>query len=282
VPAVKLIGLIMNTVITHFYNEEYLLPWWINHHKKIFDHGIMINYHSTDRSVEICKELCPPNWKIVNTVNDTIVPTLNDAEVKVYENNLDGFKMVLTIGEFLLTPCPLNDINSFMLQNKLDYIKTWGVCMVDTDTENLPTHDKSLLEQKHHGMITGYSSPLSMTIDPTHGWFPDSFKHLFSRYYHNQPFGKYTDGRHGLYNVADNKIFNANNIFTLKYKYCPWNKTIIDRMRSFEVKKNEADDRSRIFPKEEHNDIYRHFLSTAYDLNTDPIFKSCYEYFLKL
>ena len=38
-----------------FYNEEYLLPWWLAHHTKLFDHGILINKGSTDRSVEICK-----------------------------------------------------------------------------------------------------------------------------------------------------------------------------------------------------------------------------------
>ncbi|MBJ3789276.1 glycosyltransferase family 2 protein, partial [Bacillus sp. OA1] len=43
------------TIISHFYNEEYLLPWWLMHHTKIFDHGILINRGSTDRSVEICK-----------------------------------------------------------------------------------------------------------------------------------------------------------------------------------------------------------------------------------
>jgi len=268
----------MNTVITHFYNEEYLLPFWINHHKKIFDHGIMINYHSDDRSLEICKELCPPHWKIVNTVNDTIKPTLNDAEVKVYENSVEGFKMTLTVGEFLLVPCQLDHINQFMVQNDFHYLKTWGVCMVDTDPHFLPTHDKSLLEQKHHGMITGYSSPLSMTIDPTHGWYPDSFKYLFSRYYHNRPFGRYTDGRHSLDKVEENKIIDVNNVYTLKYKYCPWNSTTVERMYKFEIKKNEADPLSRILPEAEHHDIYRHFLSTAYDLKNDPQFLNAYNY----
>ena len=52
------------TVLTHFYNEEYLLPWWLSHHKKIFDHGILIDYHSTDRSREIIKAICP-TWEII-------------------------------------------------------------------------------------------------------------------------------------------------------------------------------------------------------------------------
>ena len=52
------------TVVTHFFNEEYLLPWWLEHHKKYFDHGVMIDYNSTDSSVEIIKKICP-TWTIV-------------------------------------------------------------------------------------------------------------------------------------------------------------------------------------------------------------------------
>ena len=47
------------TVITHFWNEEILLPYWLKHHLELFDHGILINYRSTDKSVEIIKELAP-------------------------------------------------------------------------------------------------------------------------------------------------------------------------------------------------------------------------------
>jgi hypothetical protein len=34
----------MITVISHIFNEEYLLPFWLEHHRTIFDHGIIIDY----------------------------------------------------------------------------------------------------------------------------------------------------------------------------------------------------------------------------------------------
>ena len=46
----------MKSIISHFYNEEYLLPWWLNHHKKYFDYGLMIDYNSPDISVEVIKD----------------------------------------------------------------------------------------------------------------------------------------------------------------------------------------------------------------------------------
>ena len=44
------------TVISGIYNEEYLLPFWLEHHRKIFDHGVIVDWHSTDRSLEIIRE----------------------------------------------------------------------------------------------------------------------------------------------------------------------------------------------------------------------------------
>jgi hypothetical protein len=68
------------TIISHFYNEEYLLPWWLMHHAKYFDDGILINYASDDRSVELIKFYCP-NWTIVDSKNEFFDAALIDQEV---------------------------------------------------------------------------------------------------------------------------------------------------------------------------------------------------------
>jgi len=88
------------TVICHFYNEEFLLPWWLNHHKHVFDHGIMINYHSTDRSCEIIREICP-HWEIRYSRNKDFHAGHIDLEVMEYEQRLTGWRMALNIPEFL-------------------------------------------------------------------------------------------------------------------------------------------------------------------------------------
>lgn len=265
----------MNTVITHFYNEEYFLPWWINHHKKLFDNGVMINYHSTDRSVEICKELCPPHWKIVDTVNQVFEAKSNDAEVKMYESMFSGFKLALTTTEFLIISTPLSHLENYMTETGINYVGTVGVCMVDANPNVLPTHDRSLLEQKHHGMITGYTDPFA---DINGHYYSDSYYIKYGRYYHNKPYGKYLDGRHYLNDVGDDKILNLmNKVYTLKYRYSPFNDIIIDRLRTYE----------KILPaviksKEEHSDIHKHYLTTAHDLNDIEDFKNAYNYCVNL
>lgn len=91
----------MKTVITHFYNEEYLLPWWLNHHKKYFDFGILIDYGSTDRSVEICKQICP-HWQVLPSGNQYFDAAQCDYEVMFYERQITGWRTVLTTTEFLV------------------------------------------------------------------------------------------------------------------------------------------------------------------------------------
>jgi hypothetical protein len=90
----------MRTVICHFYNEEYLLPWWLAHHRVVFDHGIMINYGSTDESCRIIKEFCP-RWEIRNTRNPYFDSAAIDREVEDYEKTCTSWRMALNVTEFL-------------------------------------------------------------------------------------------------------------------------------------------------------------------------------------
>lgn len=96
------------TVTLHFYNEEYMLPWWLNHHKKIFDHGILINYHSTDRSLEVIQEICP-EWTVVTSRNQDFGVTNLDSELIDIESTIDGWRMSLSVTEFLVGNYDLMD-----------------------------------------------------------------------------------------------------------------------------------------------------------------------------
>jgi hypothetical protein len=90
-----------STVICHFYNEEYLLPFWLMHHKDIFDHGILIDYRSTDTSVEIIKKIVP-KWEVISSVNKEFKAQRVDEEVMAVERKIKGIKICLNITEFLI------------------------------------------------------------------------------------------------------------------------------------------------------------------------------------
>jgi len=181
---------VKTTIITHFWNEEVLLPHWLKHHLELFDHGVLINYRSTDRSVEIIKELAP-NWEIHDTVNKDFTPESCDTEVSEYEKQHPGWKIALTLSEFLYIDNLKNFISQFEKDfPTLDAVRTQGMIMVDScDEQNKALIDtRPLVLQRHHGYIEShYSNPIN--------------HHLFcsrSRLLHKKEYEVYTAGRHLL------------------------------------------------------------------------------------
>src|SRR3989338_10342568 len=72
-------------LISHFYNEEFLLPYWISHHAPLFDHVVLIDYHSSDNSLNIIRKYAPSHWKVVTTKNKYFEALSFDQEVRDIE-----------------------------------------------------------------------------------------------------------------------------------------------------------------------------------------------------
>ena len=137
----------MKTIITHFYNEEHLLPWWLNHHKKYFDFGVLIDYGSTDRSVEICKQICP-NWQVLPSGNQYFDAAQCDYEVMFIERQITGWRIVLTITEFLV-----GNLDSLFLAS--DQPMQWlipEISFVCWEPDKTLDNSKELWEQITFGM----------------------------------------------------------------------------------------------------------------------------------
>jgi hypothetical protein len=89
------------TVICHFRNEEVYLPYWLRHHTRLFDHGILLDYASTDRSRAIIRDLAP-GWEVRPSRNTVFHSLSIDAEVMDVEKEVGGWKMCLNATEFVL------------------------------------------------------------------------------------------------------------------------------------------------------------------------------------
>lgn len=185
-----------------------MLPWFLNHHKQIFDHGVMIDYHSTDRSVEIIKEICP-TWDIVTSRNIDFQADKIDTEVNDIESSIDGWKICLNVTEHLV-----GDYSE--MNNERRQLLVPGIFFVDCDRERAVTHDLPLYEQKTDGFIFSDS--------------PQNFYERRSRSLHNIPV-KYpaestqlcmSPGRHwNQYNTTKLAIFY--------YGWCPFDEGQIKR-----------------------------------------------------
>jgi UDP-glucose 4-epimerase len=101
--------MVKTTLLTNVFNEEYLLPFWLQHHKNMFDDIIIIDYNSTDNSMNICKSICP-NCKIVKTRNQYFDAEDIDKEFMDMENNIEGIKIVLNTTEFLVCETSIKDL----------------------------------------------------------------------------------------------------------------------------------------------------------------------------
>jgi len=124
------------TLLCHFFNEQRLLPYWLDHHTKIFDQILLINYHSTDHSAEYFlraqnnflsgRSKCKVDMVVSRNADFGAINV--DLEVQDYEDRIEGWKMTLNVTEFLYGDfTKLDDyqvqhiVPSFMLVDK-DYV----------------------------------------------------------------------------------------------------------------------------------------------------------------
>ena len=187
------------TILSHFYNEEYLLPWWLKHHREIADHGILIDYASTDRSVEIIRECCP-TWEIIPSRNEFFGAAECDAEVMDIEKRVSGYKIALNTTEFLY--CDPDFPLDFPLAASIQ-----SVVMVDKEPTERALRGLPLDWQCHTGYFTHDVAPVS-----TATWGRD-------RIIHRLDHGAYLPGRHASHlDVAP----CPTDALILWYGFAPW------------------------------------------------------------
>lgn len=205
-------------LISHFYNEEYLLPWWLKHHKNIFDHAIMIDYASTDSSVKIISEMCP-SWEIVKSRNEFFEAASVDKEVMDLEESSEGIKICLNTTEFLMSDRK-SLLDQMSGENKCLAVRR--ICMVDEEPECDVSYDEDLTQRKDVGVDL-----LTHTLPTAPPW----------RFIHNHNNGCYGLGRHNTSHPINGTLKEP--IFF--YKYSPWNERMISRKTSIKGKIPESD-----------------------------------------
>jgi hypothetical protein len=235
-------------VISNFYNEEYMLPWWLMHHKDKFEHGIMIDYDSTDNSASIIKEICP-TWDVVKSSIKFFDAELMEFMHQEVESKFDGWRIFLNTTEFLF-----GDLSIIESYNETVPVKNiqpsiagiqdvefgFGIpvmTMVDNEPNNLPIYDKPLYEQKYNGIHFNEGSYLIRK----------------GRLLHNKRGHKYPTGRHYNYTTTD--------LMILWYGYSPYNKLLKQRKLQIKDKIPESD-KIKGFGTEHFYDDYK--LDTLY------------------
>ena len=170
-------NIIKSTLLTNVFNEEYLLPFWLNHHKDMFDEIIIIDYNSTDKSIEICKSICP-NCKIIKTRNKYFEAEKIDQEFMDIENNIEGIKIVLNTTEFLFCENSIKDL-FINLNNPVSY-SIEAISPYSINSYNINNNYELFNNLLNNDIVYHYDRG--------------------TRQLHNYPNGKYHMGRHNTFN----------------------------------------------------------------------------------
>jgi hypothetical protein len=130
------------TVLTNVFNEEYLLPFWLEHHRKIFDHGIVFDWACTDRSMDIVREMCP-TWEIRKSPHEKFDAFANDILLMITEKEIEGYKMVLNTTEFLVSSEP---IRTLIADSPDSYYPLYSLVALSTKDVQEPTTLRELFD----------------------------------------------------------------------------------------------------------------------------------------
>jgi nucleoside-diphosphate-sugar epimerase/2-polyprenyl-3-methyl-5-hydroxy-6-metoxy-1,4-benzoquinol methylase len=192
------------TVISHIFNEAYLLPFWLEYHKKLFDYGIIIDYDSTDNSVDIIKSICP-TWKVVRSRNAEFGAEDIDKEVMDIENTVDGYKICLNTTEFLITTQKLEKI----LLKDMYSIKPLAVARTDIKyVRNVEEFLKNFTQFNRN-------------------WRGGE------RFIHKYNNGYYNIGRHASFHE---NIVESQDMFIAWVGFYPWNDIMLNRKLQIQTK----------------------------------------------
>ena len=257
-------------LITHIFNEEFLLPYWLKHHVPMVDHGIVIDYKSTDNSLDIVRELAP-DWEIRQSYNKWFVEPDIGEEVMRIERTIDDWKMVLNITEFLLHP----DVRGYckkLEDHDMKAICTTGVIMVDRPSQRSEITDDYLVLQKTFGYFE-----IDIMENPSTTMMKSCSR---TRLLHNYPDGAYTPGRHqnGRAEVQDAELYLCwfgwapfdyvkERKLQLQHKVPPWQKKRQDWARLYCLDEKKVEN------------MYEQEHTRSYDLLENDTYRKAYEIF---
>lgn len=248
-------------VISHFHNEQYLLPFWLKHHKEIFDHGILIDSNSTDKSVEIIQKIVP-DWEIVKSpmkMFDSV--KMDELIMEIERKHVGKTKIVLNSTEFLM----IENLYAFkkLLSKKIFNYLIPTALMVDIGSEQNNEEVDDLITQKNFGV---WHDAINV--------FYLNKKYSFSknqrgRFIHNYEDGKYLPGRHAC--NRNTKRLSKKIAYIRWYYYSPWNKVMIARKLnirntiSSNDKKNSLS-KMHFLDENKYHDTFNYFQKRAYEI----------------
>jgi len=183
----------------------------------MFDHAVLIDYNSTDKSVDIIRQTAPAGWKVVSAANPNSFGAIAvDADVmKVEREHPNYWHIALTCTEFLVHP----DFRASMARidpktGERAVIRFRGLWMVGDDDSPLTPFgslpmQRSVLVDIYIGNNCWWQPPCPITRFMHTGLQPGTYQ--------------YSAGRHGFYGPnGPNVAQYVDTGVVMKYLWTPW------------------------------------------------------------
>jgi len=255
-------------LISHVFNESYLLPSWIKHHREMFDRAVIIDYASTDGTVDVVKKYAPSTWKVVSSRNSEFNAEECDREVMEIEESLTGWKIALNATEFLVFPEMRNVLKNLEARSK-NAVRISGYTMVDpSDLHHEALDIEESVWSKYHFGIPEHEIGLTYP--------PSETSKVVGRLLHSNKTGQYLIGRHAWH--KDDGELPRSVASILWYGFSPWSPQLVSRKTQIRsrVPKNDllAGRGTHHYDRIDLIDKLRHkYMELSYDLNLLPEFR---------
>jgi glycosyltransferase involved in cell wall biosynthesis len=121
------------TVYTFIYNEEVILPYFLNHYSKFVDKIIVYDNMSTDNSINILKDWkdTPIEIRTMDTKDTFDEETLMDLRNNCWKDDTSDYIIVCDVDEFIYN----EDIRTFLKKHSfMDYFTPSGYHMIGNKT----------------------------------------------------------------------------------------------------------------------------------------------------
>lgn len=253
------------TIICHFFNEEFLLPYFLKWHKNFFTDGIFINYGSTDNSCDIIRELCPSYEIVKPKYNNGFHARDLDREVVDAEKSCEGWKLCMNVTEFVFH----DDFGKY-LDSQPETVKgIWlpVISMVENERveRNIPiVDDKHLVLQRTHGQFG-------------HGVVRNTCN---GRLVHRSDHGHYVG--YGRHSSSLSGVISPGDAYHLWFGWSPWTEQFIKRKDQIKGKITDEDMKAMALgthmqSREDMISTYGQYQRYSSDLMNVLIYKQIYD-----
>lgn len=217
------------------------MPHWVKHHRKIFPNAVLVDYHSTDKSVEIISKLAP-TWRVITSSNRIFDASKVDEEIMKIEASVSGAKVVINTTDFL----QLGPRDLAMIEGKLGSFEEFaleipGVIAVQAH-QSFPEGDQAsqaktaaaitrcIFNHSKHKLskngILGSSRPAKLLEYFQHGYIREMGNpQLRNKLVHSHKSGHYNVGRHS-WRLPSLPALDSKAVHLGMY---PWTQSFVDR-----------------------------------------------------